>query len=116
MSDHAWVREFPGAITVCDREGVILEMNEKAVAVFAADGGAALLGRNVLDCHPEPARSRLVALLESGQTNAYTIEKNGVKKLIYQAPWYRDGELRPVSWTVLTPRLCGQRRDFRLAR
>jgi hypothetical protein len=24
--------------------------------------------------------------------------------------------VRPVSWTVLTPRLCGQRRDFSLAR
>ena len=24
-------------------------------------------------------------------TNAYTIEKAGVKKLIYQAPWFHDG-------------------------
>ena len=24
--------------------------------------------------------------------NVYTIEKHGIKKLIYQAPWYRDGE------------------------
>ena len=92
MSDHAWVREFPGAITVCDREGVILEMNERSVTTFESDGGRALVGRNVLDCHPEPARSRLVALLESGQTNAYTIEKNGVKKLIYQAPWFENGK------------------------
>ena len=92
MADHAWVQAFPGAVTVCDREGIILEMNEKAVTVFAADGGAALLGRNVLDCHPEPSRSRLATLLRTGEKNAYTIEKNGVKKLIYQAPWYRDGE------------------------
>jgi len=31
-------------------------------------------------------------LLESGTTNVYTIEKQGVKKLIYQAPWYCDGQ------------------------
>jgi hypothetical protein len=31
-------------------------------------------------------------LLETGETNAYTIEKKGVKKLIYQAPWYEDGQ------------------------
>jgi hypothetical protein len=29
--------------------------------------------------------------METGETNVYTIEKNGVMKLIYQAPWYRDG-------------------------
>ena len=91
MPDHAWVGSFSGAITVCDREGVILEMNDQAAVTFAADGGRALIGRNVLDCHPEPGRSKLVALLKTGQTNVYTIEKNGVKKLIYQAPWQRDG-------------------------
>jgi PAS domain-containing protein len=92
MADHAWVEAFPGAVTVCDREGVILEMNDRSVRSFAEDGGAALIGRNVLECHPEPARSKLAALLASGRTNVYTIEKNGVKKLIYQAPWHRDGE------------------------
>jgi len=91
MADHEWVRSFPGAVTVCDRRGVVLEMNERAAAVFAADGGAALIGRNVLDCHPEPARTKLAAMLASGAANVYTIEKDGVKKLIYQAPWRRDG-------------------------
>ena len=92
MPDHDWVLKFPGAITVCDREGVILEMNERSVTTFESDGGRALIGRNVLDCHPEPSRSKLAALFENGKTNVYTIEKNGVKKLIYQAPWYRNGE------------------------
>jgi PAS domain-containing protein len=91
MADHEWVRAFPGAVTVCDRGGVILEMNERSVQTFAADGGAALIGTNVLDCHPEPARTKLAELLASGRTNVYTIEKQGVKKLVYQAPWYRDG-------------------------
>jgi len=91
MTENDWVRAFPGAVTVCDRDGVILEMNERSVASFAADGGAALIGTNVLDCHPEPARAKLAALLASGKPNVYTIEKGGVKKLIYQAPWYRDG-------------------------
>ncbi len=25
-------------------------------------------------------------------TNAYTIEKNGIKKLIHQTPWFENGE------------------------
>ena len=30
MDEHKWVQEFSGAITVCDPEGVILEMNDQA--------------------------------------------------------------------------------------
>ena len=86
-----WVKEFPGAVTVCDREGVILAMNDKSVRTFAKDGGAALVGTNLLECHPEPARTRVKELLATGRTNAYTIEKQGVKKLIYQSPWYEKG-------------------------
>jgi hypothetical protein len=46
----------------------------------------------ILDCHPEPARTRLNALLESGKSNVYAIENNGMKKLIYQAPWFMYGK------------------------
>ena len=89
---QAWLAEFPGAVTVCDRTGIILSLNDRSAAAFAADGGMALVGRNMLDCHPEPARSKTADLLARPRVNAYTIEKRGVKKLIYQAPWYRKGE------------------------
>lgn len=92
MTDYAWVKEFPNAITVCDLAGIILEMNDKAAQGFADQGGRALIGTNMLDCHPEPARTKTKQLLESRQKNVYTIEKNGVKKLICQSPWYRDGK------------------------
>lgn len=92
MSEHAWVNEFPAAITVCDEHGIIVAMNERAAQTFAKEGGRALIGKSVLDCHPEPARTKLAQLLQNQQKNVYTIEKNGVKKLIYQSPWYRDGK------------------------
>lgn len=91
MMEGAWAKELPFAITVCDREGVTLEMNDRAAQTHAKDGGRELIGKSLVDCHPEPARSRLLELLQSGQLNVYTIEKEGVKKLIYQSPWYRDG-------------------------
>jgi PAS domain-containing protein len=91
MNAALWWKEFPGAVTVCDRDGVILEMNAKALAAFAADGGAALIGTNVLDCHPEPSRTKLRAMLAEGRANVYTIEKRGLKKLIYQAPCFEAG-------------------------
>jgi len=91
MPNHDWVQEFPGAITVCDPDGIILEMNDKAAKTLEADGGRTLIGKNLLDCHPETARAKLEQLMQARQTNVYTIEKKGVKKLIYQAPWYKDG-------------------------
>jgi transcriptional regulator with PAS, ATPase and Fis domain len=89
---HSWVNEFPAAITVAGTDGQILEMNQAAAAAFQSSGGRALIGQNLLDCHPEPSRTKLRQLMENRQTHVYTIEKQGVRKLIYQAPWYRDGQ------------------------
>lgn len=94
MKPGCWIRDFPSAITVCDAAGIILELNEKACAVFAREGGASLIGRSLLDCHPEPARTKIARMLEKRERNVYTIEKKGVKKLIYQSPWFEKGEYR----------------------
>ena len=91
MPQHEWVKDFPGAVTVCDAQGIIIEMNDKARQTFGPD--KELIGKSVFDCHPEPARTKLRELLATGRTNAYTIEKNGVHKLIYQSPWFRDGSI-----------------------
>ncbi len=93
MNPFAWADSVDVAMTVCDRDGIILYMNEKAMATFAADGGRALIGKNLMDCHPESARRKIGRIMESRQANSYTIEKQGLKKLIHQAPWYENGEL-----------------------
>ena len=89
---QAWVQSFPGMVTVCDPAGVILAMNDAAIRAFASSGGAALIGSNALDCHPEPSRTKMVELLKTRATNVYTTEKNGVHRLIYQCPWQKDGQ------------------------
>jgi len=86
-----WIKTFPGAVTVCDADGRIVAMNDRSVEVFAADGGAKLIGKDVLGCHPEPSRTKLKKMMDERRTNVYTIQKNGKKKLIYQAPWFKDG-------------------------
>ncbi len=92
MSDqHAWIKEFPAAVTVCDGDGIILELNDKAARTFESDGGYGLIGLNMLECHPQAARTKTEALLAAKEKNVYTIEKKGVKKLIFQSPWYKDG-------------------------
>jgi PAS domain-containing protein len=89
-----WAKELPAAVTVCDTEGIILSLNDRACATFEADGGAALIGTNVLACHPEPARTQLATMLREQKTNVYTIEKQGFRKLIFQSPWYENGAYR----------------------
>jgi hypothetical protein len=107
MKDEQWIREFPGAITVCDPKGIILAMNEQSRVTFADDGGAKLIGTNLLDCHPEPARTKVQEMLKSKSLNVYTIEKKGMKKLIYQTPWYEEGKYAgivelslPIPWEM----------------
>lgn len=84
-------KEAPIAVTVCDKEGKILDMNDKSVATFVKDGKS-IIGHSLLDCHPEPARTKLLGLLANHDVNVYTISKNGVKKMIYQMPWFENGE------------------------
>lgn len=107
MPDGAWVKELKAAITVCDRDGIALEMNDRAAETHAKDGGRDLIGKSLLDCHPGRSREVFEELLRTGRLNAYTIEKDGVRKLIYQAPWYEGGELMgivelslPVPWEL----------------
>jgi len=92
LNDINWTTDFTGSITVCDLDGVVVEMNEKAAEMYRKDGGRNLIGKNLIDCHPEPARSKLQQLLKSGEYNIYTTERNGIKKLIYQAPWLQNGQ------------------------
>ena len=87
-----YFKEVNLAVTVCDKEGKIIDMNDKSRKTFLKPGMEDLIGKNVLDCHPEPAHSLLADMLQNPRTNVYTIEKKGVKKLIYQTPWYVDGE------------------------
>jgi hypothetical protein len=102
--DFEWVREYPGAITVCDVNGVILYMNEMAGRTFQKSGGLKLVGSSILDCHPEPARTKVKELLENRQRNVYTIEKSGVRKIVTQLPWHREGQFAGlVEWVIEIP-------------
>ena len=94
MPHETWTKESPVSVTVCDADGIILEMNDKAAATFQKDGGRALIGTNVLDCHPEPSKNQLKEMLETQSTNCYTIESGEKRTLIYQVPWYENCDYR----------------------
>lgn len=78
----------PFAVTVCDKDGNILDMNAKSRATYEKYGD--IIGHSLFECHPPRAAEILRSLLENHNVNAYTIEKEGVHKLIYQSPWYDE--------------------------
>lgn len=92
-----WAEEADFAVTLCDREGTITYMNAKSKKTFAGYGGGDLVGKSLLDCHPEPARTKLKEMLDKPVVNAYTIEKAGARKLIYQAPLLRGGSVAGLA-------------------
>jgi len=87
------MEEFPAAVTVTDRDLIITYINAKAAKTFEKEGGKDLVGRNLLACHKHRSIEIIERIFGTGEPNAYTIEKKGVKKFIYQAPWRRNGEI-----------------------
>ena len=61
MPPHPWVREFAGSITVCDPQGIILEMNEKSATTFAKEGGRALIGSPASQARRSSASARALS-------------------------------------------------------
>ncbi len=86
-----WAMGTNCAITVCDSDCRIIYMNARSRETFAARGGAGLIGHNLLDYHNERSIGIIKHMLATGESNCYTIEKQGVRKMIYQTPW-RDAE------------------------
>ncbi len=92
MEIGTWAKELPYAVTVCDKQGVIVSMNDKACLNYAKYGGAELIGKNLLDCHGPKSRKIVEDMLVNQTSSHYTTEKNGIKKFIAQTPWYDQGE------------------------
>jgi len=88
-----WSQESQVSVMICDTEGIILSMNDKAAKVFKKSGGLDLIGKNVMDCHPEYAQKKIHELINNNQSNCYTVEKDGRKTLLFQTPWYENGKL-----------------------
>lgn len=100
-----WANELPFmAITVSNKEGEIIEMNDRSAMTFQKSGARELIGKKLMDCHNEKAQKMIKEMMASPKTNAYTIEKEGLKKLIYQTPWYKNGEFGGlVEFSIVLP-------------
>jgi hypothetical protein len=86
---------------VCDRKYKILYMNAKAAKDHADDGGRALIGTDLMDCHPPAAQAKLREVLASGRPNVYTTQETRKKKLVYQCQWKNGGRVGGVAQFVI---------------
>ncbi|GJQ64541.1 MAG: hypothetical protein SCALA702_35940 [Melioribacteraceae bacterium] len=86
------IDNFSGTFTLCDTEGIATYMNKASINFFEKDGGEKLIGTNLLDCHPEPSRSKFENMMKEEKSNVYMIKKKDKTKLVYQAPVYEDGK------------------------
>ncbi len=86
LPDWAWGMNC--AVTVCDADCKIIYMNKLSRETFAKHGD--LIGKSLIDCHNPRSVEIIRGLLESGGKNCYTIEKNGVHKIIFQTAWRRE--------------------------
>ena len=49
MRSSDWWNGIKAAITVCDSDGIVLDMNEAAAGAFSGDGGRQLVGKSLMD-------------------------------------------------------------------
>lgn len=93
MNEINWAGELCVAITVSDTSGKIVYMNDKSAMTFEKNGGRELVGKNLRECHLPGSWEKILDIMDKREVNCYTIEKEGIRKLIYQAPWYENGKL-----------------------
>lgn len=91
LKDFIWAEGLSCGVTVCDLDANILYQNAKARKIFSSYGD--LTGKNIKNCHTGRSWEIITSMIQNGTSNSYTIEKNGVKKLIHQTPWYSEGKI-----------------------
>lgn len=94
--DTNYFDEFEQSVTICDTNGIVLYMNNKAVLTFEKWGGVQLIGKSLFSCHQPQSVNKIKQIISSGVGNTYTIEKNGIKKLIHQGPWLKNNVIEGV--------------------
>ena len=89
-----FLKEINVAVTISDNEGNVVYQNDSSVGV-----NGDVRGKNMMGCHNERSH-----LLNDAATNVYTISKKGKKKLIYQTPWFENGEVKGlVELSIIIP-------------
>jgi len=88
-----WANELQFAITVTDINDTIIYMNKKSKRSYPN----AKIGDNLAGCHKQISMDKVEEFKKNDVSNTYTVQKNGIKKLIHQTPWYKNGKIAGLA-------------------
>lgn len=76
------------AVVICNMEHEIIYMNPAAAARYAKSGGAQLVGKSLLNCHPERANEMIKKVVawfseSAGHNRIYTFHNEKENKDVY---------------------------------
>ena len=71
------------AATVCDRNGVVVYQNRRAI-----DRDGDVVGKNLYGCHSKKSGEMIRRMMENDCSNTYQVVSRGRHNLIHQTPWY----------------------------
>ncbi len=66
LTTYFWsvLQQDRAAVVICNLQHEIIYMNPAAVQRYAKSGGAQLVGRSLLDCHPPAANQRIAEVVD----------------------------------------------------
>jgi len=91
------------AVTIADQDFQIRFMNDRAAAFYAEGGGAALIGRNLLDCHRDEHKAVIRAAYDRYRagdltpTRYHAEKEGGASESIVHIPLMVDGQFRGIA-------------------
>lgn len=91
-----WADEMDIMVTVCDREGIIVYMNQASILGFHRYGGSELIGKSLMNCHQPKSQEHIKNMLQHPEVNTYLIQKDNENRLIRQLPWMEDGVFKGI--------------------
>ena len=98
------------AVTIADQDFQIRFMNDRAIEFYAEDGGAELVGRNLLDCHRDehkPVIRAAYARYRAGDltpTRYHAQKEDGALESVVHIPLMVEGQFRGIAELIWNER------------
>ena len=81
------------SVTIADQDFRIRFMNDRSIAFYAEDGGAELVGKNLLDCH----NAEQGTVIRDAYARYRAQKEDGAPESIVHIPLMVEGQFRGIA-------------------